>query len=157
MELVKISSNRKRICFVGEGNFSFCHFLCQNENVEHKNILATCYEPEPISDTAQDNIEDLKAKGVQIKMNFDATKMDVYDIGRFDLVIFMFPHIGNFSTLQFDRKKLNFFFLSKFFGYFVNSKQTLQFDGKIKLLNLTNFSREIGFFPSNRNVEKLPM
>ena len=58
----------------------------------------------PKSWTAKDNIEDLKAKGVQIKLNFDATKMDVYDIGRFDLVIFMFPHIGNFSTLRFDGK-----------------------------------------------------
>ena len=114
MELFKISSNRKRICFVGEGNFSFCHFLCQNENVEFKNILATCYEPEPISDTAQDNIEELKAKGVQIKMNFDATKMGVYDIGRFDLVIFMFPHIGNFSTLRFDGKNPIFFKLTNF-------------------------------------------
>ena len=114
MELFKISSNGngRRICFLGEGNFSFCHFLCQNENVKFKNILATCYEPEPISDTAKDNIDDLKAKGVQIKMNFDATKMDAYDIGRFDLVIFMFPHIGGKMKIDKNRELLKKFGLS---------------------------------------------
>ena len=114
MELLKISSNGngRRICFLGEGNFSFCRLLCQNEDVEPKNILATCYEPEPISDTAKDNIDELKAKGVQIKLNFDATKMDAYDIGRFDLVIFMFPHIGGKMKIDKNRELLKKFGLS---------------------------------------------
>ena len=111
MEFLKISGNHGRICFVGEGNFSFSRLLCEKvKNPE--NILVTCYESKPINDTAKANIEALKASGIQIKLNFDATKMDVQDIGRFDLVIFMFPHIGGKMKIHKNRELLKNFSLS---------------------------------------------
>ena len=63
-------------------------------------------------------------------MNFDATKMDVNDIGRFDLVIFMLP-------LRFDGRNPIFFKLTNF-----SCEQTLRFERKNQLLDFGYFSRE---------------
>ena len=123
MEILKNPGKCKKILFVGEGNFSFSRILCESENYENQKIFSTCYEPEPISDTAQDNIEALKAKGIEIRLGFDATKMDVCDIGRFDLVVFMFPHIGGKMKIHKNRHLLKSFGLS--------AAQVLEDNGKV--------------------------
>ena len=123
MEFLKNPGKRKKILFVGEGNFSFSRFLCGSENYENQKIFSTCYEPEPIGDTARENIEALKAKAVEVRFDFDATKIDVSDIGLFDLIIFMFPHIGGKMKIHKNRDLL------KTFGQ--SAAQVLEDNGRV--------------------------
>lgn len=118
----KLGENQQRILFVGEGNFSFS--LCLRREIwSDKQILATCYEPEPISDLAKANIEALEESNVQVKLNFDATKIETYDVGSFTLVVFMFPHVGGKMKIHKNRQLLR--------NLSISAEKVLEAQGKV--------------------------
>lgn len=92
-----------RILLVGEGNFSFARSLAENYLQENWNkMVATCYDSEDIlyekyGDEAKENIEILRAFGVHILFDVDATKLQERKMLRknvFTKIIFNFPHAG---------------------------------------------------------------
>ena len=94
MEILQSPGNIRSILFVGEGNFSFSRSLIDLWSNPNYKVTATCYESEPTSDQAKSNIETLVENGVSVEMEYDATKIENTDGLMFDLIIFMFPHIG---------------------------------------------------------------
>ena len=111
MEILKNPGKDKRILFVGEGNFSFSRHLVENWDLTNLNVLATCYESEP-SDFAKENIQALEASGVEIKLDFDATKISEQTEKCFDIIIFMFPHVGGKMKINKNRDLLKQFGIS---------------------------------------------
>lgn len=112
MEMLKNPHAFRRILLVGEGNFSFSKAVVPTWQLENSDILVTCYEKEP-NENARNNMNTLSAlENVQIRTGFDATAMDVCDIGRFDLIIFMFPHIGGKMKINRNRDLLKRFAIS---------------------------------------------
>ena len=111
MEILKNPGKDKRILFVGEGNFSFSRHLTENWDLTNLNVLATCYESKP-SDFAKENIQALEASGVEIKLNFDATKISEQTEKCFDITIFMFPHVGGKMKINKNRELLKQFGIS---------------------------------------------
>ena len=114
MEILNTAGSKKRILFVGEGNFSFSRHLTENWDLKSLDILATCHEPKPISEFALENIRNLEANGIRTKLNFDATSMESSDenFEEFDLIIFMFPHIGGKMKIDKNRDLLKQFGIS---------------------------------------------
>ena len=111
MEILKNPGKDKRILFVGEGNFSFSRHLTENWDLTNLNVLATCYESKP-SDFAKENIQALEASGVEIKLDFDATKISEQTEKCFDVIIFMFPHVGGKMKINKNRELLKQFGIS---------------------------------------------
>jgi len=104
------------VLFVGEGNFSFSNLLTeywernittkkdksnvflQENNTKLQNIYSTCYENQPVSEFAKQNIDSLRQRGVNVYLGIDATKIFVENEEKnklscksFDKIIFMFP------------------------------------------------------------------
>jgi len=66
-----------RILFLGEGNFTFSTSLvCRwNESFASlPHVVSTCFEDQPVSVLATENIERLKKMGVRVGFSVDATK-----------------------------------------------------------------------------------
>ena len=111
MEILKNPGSKKNILFVGEGNFSFSRNLIENWDVKSLYIMATCYESNP-SEFARENIKVLETYGVEVLMNFDATKINEQTEKEFDFIIFMFPHIGGKMKINKNRELLKQFGMS---------------------------------------------
>jgi len=66
------------VLFLAEGNFTFSLSLIQYWNnkcsVELNKIVSTCYEAEPVSKIAEDNVRSLQKLGAQVLFAADATK-----------------------------------------------------------------------------------
>jgi len=59
------NAKRLKVLFLGEGNFSFCRSLIQ-QNVKH-DVYATCFESEEsANESTMENIAILKSFGVKI-------------------------------------------------------------------------------------------
>ena len=116
------------VLFVGEGNFSFSNLLTeywernittkkdksnvflQENNTKLQNIYSTCYENQPVSEFAKQNIDSLRQRGVNVYLGIDATKIFVENEEKnklscksFDKIIFMFPHIGGKMKIKKNR------------------------------------------------------
>ncbi len=100
--------------FVGEGNFSFSESVARRLAEEKKSgeIVSTCYEDNPVSELAEDNIKKLQELGAKVVLSVDATALNSYFSDRFDLVVFMFPHIGGKMKIQKNRDLLRKFGVS---------------------------------------------
>ena len=116
------------VLFVGEGNFSFSNLLTeywernittkkdksnvslQETNINLQNIYSTCYENQPVSEFAKQNIDSLRQRGVNVYLGIDATKIfeeneekNKLSCKSFDKIIFMFPHIGGKMKIKKNR------------------------------------------------------
>jgi hypothetical protein len=111
MDIFENPPKQGKIIFLGEGNFSFSAFLEEKWRAggHELDVISSCYESAPISDLAQYNVESLKSNGAEALFNVDATKLDQQ---HFDLVIFMFPHIGGKMKIQKNRYLLKNFAIS---------------------------------------------
>ena len=98
-----------KILLIGEGNFSFAHALAVNppsqlQHLPPQNITATAYDTEEgclakYAD-AQEKIDALRSKGVNILFGVDATKLEKVSQlkgKRWDKVVWNFPHAGAYS------------------------------------------------------------
>ena len=97
-----------KILLIGEGNFSFAYALVVNppsqlHYLPPQNITATAYDTEreclaKYAD-AQEKIDVLKAKGVNVFFGVDATKLEKVSQlkgKRWDKVVWNFPHAGTY-------------------------------------------------------------
>ena len=95
-----------KILLIGEGNFSFAYALTVNppsqlEHLPPQNITATAYDTEEeclakYAD-AQEKINVLKTKGVNVLFGVDATRLEKVSQlkgKRWDKVVWNFPHAG---------------------------------------------------------------
>ena len=95
-----------KILLIGEGNFSFAYALVVNppsqlHYLPPQNITATAYDTEreciaKYAD-AQEKIDVLRAKGVNVLFGVDATKLEKVSQlkgKRWDKVVWNFPHAG---------------------------------------------------------------
>lgn len=95
-----------KILLIGEGNFSFAYALAarpptQLQHLPPQNITATAYDNEGECLTkyadAQEKIDALRAKGVNIIFGVDATKLEKVSQlkgKRWDKIVWNFPHAG---------------------------------------------------------------
>jgi len=113
VSIVDVLTSRvaSRMLFVGEGNFSFSTSLAKKGHLANmKTVVATCFEPEPVSSLAAENVHRLKDAGVSVMFNVDATKMhELFSSSKFDLIVFMFPHVGGKMRIEKNRKLLRDF------------------------------------------------
>ncbi len=86
----------KNALFVGEGNFSFTLALARMENVDARRFVAsTDASNVSLSSLGRRNVSDLVARGIRVRFRVDATRLlRSFGDGRFDLVVFQFPHSG---------------------------------------------------------------
>jgi 25S rRNA (uracil2634-N3)-methyltransferase len=95
-----------KILLIGEGNFSFAHALAVNpplqlQHLPPQNVTATAYDTEEgclakYAD-AQEKIDALRAKGVNVIFGVDATKLEKVPQlrgKRWDKIVWNFPHAG---------------------------------------------------------------
>ena len=104
------NAKRLKVLFLGEGNFSFCRSLIQ-QNVKH-DVYATCFESEEsANESTMENIAILKSFGVKIFFGIDATTLEENTIPTktWDRIIFNFPHIGGKMKIQKNRDLLKNF------------------------------------------------
>ena len=99
-----------KILLIGEGNFSFAYALAVNpppqlHHLPPQNITATTYDTERECLAkyvdAQEKIDVLRAKGVNILFGVDATKLEKVSQlkgKRWDRVIWNFPHAGTYVS-----------------------------------------------------------
>ncbi|KAJ7292939.1 hypothetical protein C8J57DRAFT_1267621 [Mycena rebaudengoi] len=107
-----------KILLIGEGNFSFARSLIKDapaelEELPPSNITATaydteqqCYEKYP---EAEEIVEELKARGVEVLFAVDATqlgKIAALKNRKWDRIVWNFPHAGKGITDQ-DRNILS--------------------------------------------------
>jgi len=111
------------VLFVGEGNFSFSRNLIEThwkneiaKSDDKTTILSTCFEDNFVSDFAADNAKKLSECGVTVLTGVDATRLDqteelakISNSKKFDLIVFMFPHIGGKMKIQKNRQLLKDF------------------------------------------------
>ncbi|KAM3420683.1 hypothetical protein BST61_g3938 [Cercospora zeina] len=115
-----------RILLIGEGDFSFSRSLV----AEHGccDITATCYDSQEelfgkYRPQGESHVQYLEDQGQKVLYNVDATKLDqhkplskiVTEDGKFDVVLFNFPHVGGKSTDVNRQVRFNQELLVKFF------------------------------------------
>ncbi|KZS93320.1 hypothetical protein SISNIDRAFT_77687 [Sistotremastrum niveocremeum HHB9708] len=93
-----------RILLVGEGNFSFARSLFSHpvlRSLPPENVIATAYDSEEICyekyPDAQEIVEGLRAKGVVVLFDIDATALEKYSVlkgTQWDRIVWNFPHAG---------------------------------------------------------------
>ncbi|TFY75842.1 hypothetical protein EWM64_g8174, partial [Hericium alpestre] len=107
-----------KILLIGEGNFSFAHALAVDppevlQHLPRQNLYATAYDSEEECYSkypeSKDCVENLRAKGVHVLFNVDATQLEKCSAlkgQKFDRIIWNFPHAGKGITDQ-DRNILS--------------------------------------------------
>jgi hypothetical protein len=82
---------------VGEGNLSFAFSLTKDPRINPGRLTATVFERlSELSPEAEENAKKLRALGVSVLGNVDATKLSsALGYARFDNIIFQFPHAGS--------------------------------------------------------------
>lgn len=65
---LSIFNDNDNVLLLGEGNFSFSVVLFQHNLTI--SLTATCYESDPISDSAKNNIDYLKNNGSYYELNY---------------------------------------------------------------------------------------
>ena len=95
-----------RILLIGEGNFSFAYALAVNpptqlQHLPPQNITATTYDTDEEClakyTDAQEKIDGLRARGVNVIFGVDATKLEKVPKlrgNRWDKIVWNFPHSG---------------------------------------------------------------
>ncbi|SMQ55737.1 unnamed protein product [Zymoseptoria tritici ST99CH_1A5] len=114
-----------RILLVGEGDFSFAKSI-----VEHHgccDVTATCFDRqeelyEKYKPQAEEHVKYLEDEGQTVHYGIDATKLDKIKAlkkqggGRFDVILFNFPHVGGKSKDVNRQVRFNQELLVKFFN-----------------------------------------
>ncbi len=111
MEFLRIRDG-EAVLFVGEGNFSFSEALVRRRTeCLNCRFVSTCFESAPVSDLAASNADSLRRAGAEVMYNVDATRLrQHFERGdKFDLVVFMFPHVGGKMKIQLNRDLLRSF------------------------------------------------
>jgi len=97
------------VLFLAEGNFSFSANVITThwaETIQNFSVYSTCYEDDFVSEFAMENASKLARHGVKVLTSVDATNIqhtsELKSV-HFDLVFFMFPHIGGKMKIQKNR------------------------------------------------------
>ena len=94
----------QKILVVGDGDFSFSHGLVKHRGGQGAGLTLTSYDSSPQVlgkyKTAKDNLAKAKAAGATILHGVDATNLAKTfnagdDTGKFDRIVFNFPHSGS--------------------------------------------------------------
>lgn len=102
------------VLFVGEANFSLSLSIIRIWNSSStNNVWASCFELDPVSELAKDNIRQLEDIGVNVILGVDATNLEHhFSEKKFAKIIFMFPHIGGKMRVEKNRQLLKQFAVS---------------------------------------------
>ena len=116
--------SQEKVLVVGDGDFSFAHGLVKHRKGVGQGLTLTSYdsaqEVMKKYKTAKDNIAKCKAAGAAVLHGVDATKLAATfgksgDAGKFDRIVFNFPHSGS-QRVHINRELLHNFFASAGFG-----------------------------------------
>lgn len=111
-----------RILLVGEGDFSFAKSIVETHGC--CDVTASCYDGqetlfEKYTPQAEENVRYLEEEGQTVLYDVDATRLSEHknlkSAGRFDRVIFNFPHVGGKSKDVNRQVRFNQELLVKFF------------------------------------------
>ena len=96
----KEMATRYRVLTVGDGDFSGSLAISRCYETQVEITASTFYDTETCVrgayDTAERNMEELKARNVEIAYRVDACMLaQIFQNRQFDLVVFQFPHLGD--------------------------------------------------------------
>lgn len=101
-----------KVLLLGEGNFSFAIGLLRQSQIS---LVATCLENQEILEknpTVCSRLRELESLGAQVICGVDATQLHRYFVGKFDRIIFNFPHLRGKAKIHLNRKLIRDFFHS---------------------------------------------